>query len=284
MVRLFIVFILLFSFLYGDKLENKVDGDLLMKKIKSLINPATFAKDRAYIETIFSPKEDYFRADGGINSLKVIKTLKDNGILNLFFKKPRDIDITFKTQGEPQFFVKIMSDSLQNIGYYRYVTSESTLNQSEFIWKISLTSEYAADPLVLSQELKKSSCEIIDIIRENETNWVYVIDMKNAKLDAIALESAKEHKLKRSLYSYWVDVSKIGSLQITSSIRNDWYPYVAYYDKFLRLLRVEKIDEKTTNMLLNIGGDAYYIKISDIYTLKNIRDDLVLMPRAKKSE
>lgn len=85
MVRLFIVFILLFSSLHGDKLENKVDGDLLMKKIKSLINPATFAKDRAYIETIFSPKEDYFRADGGINSLKVIKTLKDNGILNLFF-------------------------------------------------------------------------------------------------------------------------------------------------------------------------------------------------------
>ncbi len=284
MVRIFFFFLLLFSFSYGDKLQSTVDGDLLIKKIKSLINPATFAKDRAYIDTIFSPKEDYFTSDGKINSLKVIKTLKENGILNLFFKKPRDINITFKTQGEPQFFVKIMSDSLQNVGYYRYVTSESTLSESEFVWKISLTSEYAADPLVLSQELKKSNCEIIDIIRENETDWAYVVDMKNARLDVSVLENAQEHRLKRSLYAYWVDVSKIDKLQISSSTRNDWYPYIAYYDKFLRLIRVEKIDEKTTNISLHSGQGTHYIKISDIYTLKNIKDDLVLMPTSKKSE
>ncbi|MDX9756167.1 MAG: hypothetical protein RBT52_01480 [Sulfurimonas sp.] len=284
MVRIFFFFLLLFSFSYGDKLQSTADGDLLIKKIKSLINPATFAKDRAYIDTIFSPKEDYFTSDGKVNSLKVIKTLKENGILNLFFKKPRDINITFKTQGEPQFFVKIMSDSLQNVGYYRYVTSESTLSESEFVWKISLTSEYAADPLVLSQELKKSNCEIIDIIRENETDWAYVVDMKNARLDVSVLENAQEHRLKRSLYAYWVDVSKIDKLQISSSARNDWYPYIAYYDKFLRLVRVEKIDEKTTNILLHSGQGTHYIKISDIYTLKNIKDDLVLMPTSKKSE
>ena len=284
MVKIFLFFLLFFSFSYGDKLDSKAAGELLTNKIKSLINPATFAKDRAYIDTIFSPKEDYFTSDGKVNSLKVIKTLKENGILNLFFKKPRDINITFKTQGEPQFFVKIMSDSLQNVGYYRYVTSESTLSESEFVWKISLTSEYAADPLVLSQELKKSNCEIIDIIRENETDWAYVVDMKNARLDVSVLENAQEHRLKRSLYAYWVDASKVDKLQISSSARNDWYPYIAYYDKFLRLIRVEKIDEKTTNISLHSGQDTHYIKISDIYTLKNIKDDLVLMPTSKKSE
>jgi hypothetical protein len=284
MVKIFLSLLLSFSLSYGDKSDSKVDGELLMKKIKSLINPATFTKDRAYIETIFSPKEDYFRSDGKIDSLKVIKVLKENGILNLFFKKPRDIDITFKTQGVPQFFVKIMSDSLQNIGYYRYVTTESTLSDSEFVWKISLTSEYAADPLVLSQELKKSSCEIVDIIRENETNWVYIIDTKNAKLDVSVLENAQELRLKRSLYAYWINTSKVGSVQITSSIRNEWHPHIAYYDRFLRLLRVEKIDEKTTNITLNTGGDTHYIKISDIYNLKNIKEDLVLMPTSKKSE
>ncbi|OHE19682.1 MAG: hypothetical protein A2540_06115 [Sulfurimonas sp. RIFOXYD2_FULL_37_8] len=284
MVRFFFFLLLLFSFSYGDKLQSAADGDLLIKKIKSLISPSTFAKDRAYIDTIFSPKEDYFTSDGKINSLKVIKTLKENGVLNLFFKKPRDINITFKTQGEPQFFVKIMSDSLQNIGYYRYVTSESILSESEFIWKISLTSEYAADPLVLSQELKKSNCEIIDIIRENESDWAYIVDMKNARLDVSVLENTQEHRLKRSLYAYWVDVSKIDKLQISSSARNEWYPYIAYYDKFLRLIRVEKIDEKTTNISLHCGQGTHYIKISDIYTLKNIKDDLVLMPTSKKSE
>lgn len=198
MVKIFFLLVLFFSLSWGDKIGANIDGELLTKKIKSLINPATFSKDRAYIETIFSPKEDYFRSDGKVDSIKVIKTLKENGILNLFFKKPRDIDITFKTQGEPRLFVKIMSDSLQNIGYYRYVTSESTLNETEFAWKISLTSEYAADPLVLSQELKKSNCDIVDVARENETNWSYVIDMKNAKLDVAVLQHKEELRLKRS--------------------------------------------------------------------------------------
>jgi len=284
MVKYFLFFALFFSFSYADKLATAVDQELLTKKIKSLINPAAFTKDRAYIDVIFSPKEDYFTNDGRVNTIKVIQTLKDNGILNLFFKKPRDISITFKTEGEPQFFVKIMSDSLQNIGYYKYVTSESKLSESEFSWKISLTSEYAADPIILNQELKKSKCEIVDVIRENETDWAYVIDMKNAKLNVSKLEDAKEFRLKRSLYSYWIDVSTIDKLHISSSARNDWYPYIAYYDKFLRLLKVIKIDTKKANLTLEMGNDTHYIKISDIYTLKNIKDDLVLMPSAKKSD
>ncbi|MEK6658793.1 MAG: hypothetical protein AABY36_03825 [Campylobacterota bacterium] len=283
MVKYFLFFALFFSLSYADK-PTVVDNELLIKKIKNLINPSTFTKDRAYIDVIFSPKEDYFRSDGSVNTIKVIQTLKDNGILNLFFKKPRDISVTFKTGGEPQFFVKIMSDSLQNIGYYRYVTSESKLNESEFSWKISLTSEYAADPIILNQELKKSKCEVVDVIRENDTDWVYVIDMKNAKLDVSVLEDAKEFRLKRSLYSYWIDVSKINNIHISSSARNDWYPYIAYYDKSLRLLKVTKIDTKKTNLTLEMGAGTHYIKISDIYTLKNIKDDLVLMPTTKKSD
>lgn len=275
MVRIFLLFSLLLSFLNAE--------DLLIQKIKSLINPATFVKDRAYIDVIFSPKEDFYTKDGRVDSIKVVRTLKENGILNLFFKKPRDINISFKTKGEPLFFIKIMGDSLQNIGYYRYVTKESSFSDEEFVWKINLTSEYAADPIILAQELGKSECEIVDVIRENETDWTYIIDMKNAKLDAPTLEGEVEHKLKRSLYAYWLDVSKIENIEIESSARNDWYPYIAFYDKSLKLLRVMKIDSKKTSLILEMKEDTHYIKISDIYTLKNIKDDLVLKPTAKKN-
>lgn len=274
MVKIFLLFTLLVSFSSAE--------DLLIKKIQNLINPATFAKDRAYIDTIFSPKKDFYEDDGSVNSIKVIKTLKDNGILNLFFKKPRDINISFKTKGAPLLFIKIMSDSLQNIGYYKYITKESNLNDSEFTWKINLISEYAADPIILSQELKKSNCKIIDVIKENDSDWTYVVDMKNAELDVIKLENGVEFKLKRSLYAYWIDVLNIEKIEISSSSRNDWYPYIAYYDKSLKLVKVSKIDTKKTNITLEIKEDTHYIKISDIYTLKNIKDDLVLSPTAKK--
>jgi len=275
MVKALLLSIFLASFLNAQ--------DLLIEKIRTLINPNTFAKDRAYIDVVFSPREDFYTKDGRIDSIKVIKTLKDNGILNLFFKKPRDIDISFKTKGEPLFFIKIMGDSLQNIGYYRYVTKESNFNSDEFVWKINLTSEYAADPIILSQELKKSNCEIVDVIRDNETDWTYVIDMQNAKLNISELEGGVEFRLKRSLYAYWLDVSKVQTVQVLSSARNDWYPYIAFYDKSLKLLRVMKIDTKKSNIFLDMKEDTHYIKISDIYSLKNIKDDLVLKPTAKKN-
>jgi len=282
MVKLLLVFALLFSSAAAAKSKEKNQDDLVIEKVKSLISPATFAKDKEFINIIFSPREDYYLLSGRVDSVKVIQTLKENGILNLFFQTPRETNINFKTEGVPLFFVKIMSDSLRNIGYYRYVTKESLYNDSKFTWTISMISEYATDPLILSQELKKSNCEIIDVVRESQTDWSYVIDMKNAKLNVSALEDSEEFRLKRSLYSYWLDVSKIDKIEITSSYRNDWYPYIAYYDKSLKLLRVIKIDEKRSHITLNMRENTHYIKISDIYSLKNIKDDLVLKPTAKK--
>lgn len=256
--------------------------DLLMQKIQNLVNPKTYAKDKAFIETIFSPKSAYYTQDGRVDSIKVIKTLKDNGVLNLFFKTPREMNISFKAQGAPLLFIKIMSDTLQNVGYYKYMTKESSFENPEFVWKINLTSEYAADPIILAQELEKNNCKIVDVVRENESDWSYVIDMQKAKLDVAALEGGVEVSLKRSLYAYWLDVSKIGTLDIVSSIRNEWYPYIAFYDKSLNLLNVMKMDTKKTNITLEISKETHYIKISDIYTLKNIKDDLVLTPLWRK--
>ena len=284
MVKKLLVCLLLFSFSYGDETEKIDKKDLLTQKIKSLVDTKVFVRYKSYIDIIFSQKEDYFTNDGRVDSVKVIQTLKENGILNLFFKKPCEVNISFKTEGTPLFFVKIMSDTLRNIGYYRYVTEESNLKNLEFTWKINLTSEYAADPLILSKELNKSGCKIVDVIRESATNWTYIIDMKNARLNTKILEEDVELKLKRSLYSYWLDVSKIKKLQISSSYRNNWYPYIAYYDKSLNLLRVIKRDAKRRRITLDMKENTHYVKISDIYTLKNIKDALILIPIGTREE
>ena len=275
MVKLLLALLLSLSFVYAQ--ETQDEEEILFQKIKTFVSPKVFKKDRAYLEIIFSPKEDYLK-EGRVDSVKVIKTLKENGILNLFFKKPKELNISFKTTGNSLFFIKIMSDTLRNIGYYRYVTKESNLDNNEFTWKISLTSEYATDPVVLSRELEKNFCVILDVIRKNPTDWTYVIDMQNAKLNTKVLYVDEKVKLKRSLYAYWIDVSNIKKLKITSSYRNSWYPYIAYYDEDLKLLRVIKRDRKRTSITLNMKENTHYLKISDIYTLKNIKDSLVLTP------
>jgi hypothetical protein len=158
------------------------------------------------------------------------------------------------------------------------VTEESNLNSSEFTWTINLTSEYATDPLILQQELSKSGCNIVDIYRNSPTDWTYIVDMRDGELNVETLVDGMEVKLKRSLYAKWINVSQVKKLLITSSPRNSWYPYIALYDSSLHLLKVIKRDSKRSNISLKFKDNVHYIKISDIYTLKNIRDDLVLTP------
>lgn len=270
-------FFAIFVFLTLSLADEVKELDPLTEKIQTFIEPQIYKHNRAYIDILFSPVSDYYAGER-VDAVKVIQTLKDNGLLNLFFKKPSELTLHFKTSGSPLFFVKIMSDTLRNIGYYKYVTQESNLNNSEFTWTINLTSEYATDPLILQQELYKSGCNIIDIHRNSPLDWTYVVDMRDGKLNVETLEDGFEIKLKRSLYAKWINVSQVKKLSITSSRRNSWYPYIALYDSSLHLLKVIKKDTRKSKVILNFDDNVHYVKISDIYTLKNIRDDLILTP------
>lgn len=281
MVKIFLSFILFFASLLADEYVPENKEEMLTQKIKSFIDINLYESNKEFINIIFSPQSDFYVNDR-VDPVKVASTLKDNGLLKLYFQTPQELNLHFKTSGSPLFFVKLMSDSLRNIGYYRYVTRASNLNSSEFTWSISLNSEYATDPLVLQKELRKSGCNIIDIIRDSPTEWTYVVDMASGFLNIPILEDEQEFKLKRSLYAHWLNVSKIDELRIVSSPRNNWYPYIAYYDSSLHLLQVIKHDSKEYELSLDIPKFAKYIKVSDIYTLKNIKDEISLYPQGSR--
>jgi len=282
MVKFFLLIALLFQVSYADEIEVEVElENPLDTKIKIFLDTETYSENREFIDLIFDPREAFYK-NQRVDAVKVVQTLKENGLLKLFFETPQELKLNFKTSGAPLFFVKIMGDTLRNIGYYRYVTTASNLDASEFTWNISLTSEYATDPLVLEKELAKSGCKIIDIERNSKYEWTYVIDMARGYLNLKTLESEHEVRLKRSHYAHWLNVSKIKELQITSSSRNRWYPYIAYYDPSLHLLKVLKEDSIRYKIDLAIPQNAKYMKISDLYTLKNVRDELILLPSTSK--
>ncbi|MFA6195900.1 MAG: hypothetical protein WC656_04575 [Sulfurimonas sp.] len=275
MVKILSLFLLLYTFAMAKEVNQ--EDIVLTQKIKTFIKESVYEQNRAFIDIIFTPSSNFYVKDK-VDVVKVAQTLKDNGLLSLFFKEPQELKLTFKTTGSPQFFVKIMSDSLRNMGYYKYVTTESTLSDSEFAWGITLSSEYATDPVILQKELSKSGCKIVDIHKNSVTNWEYVIDISSGSLDIETLKSATEFELKRALYAHWLNVSGVKNLKVTSSSSNNWYPYIAYYDASLHLLEVIKKDEKTNSIVLEIPKLAKYVKISDLYTLKNIKDNLLLLP------
>jgi hypothetical protein len=272
MVKPFFLFFFLVVALQATQLQ-----ELINKKVQTVLDNKTYMQNKPFIDILLTPPEKFMKQDR-VDVVKIVATLKENGLLELFYKQPQKMQYSFTTNGSVLFFVKIMGDALRNIGYYRFVTKSSSYDSNEFSWSVSITSEYAIDPLILQKELQKYGCEIIDISRQNSTKWSYAIDTSRAKLHVKALTASKEVKLKRSLEPYWFDVSQIQRLRIISKGRNRWYPSIAYYDPHLHLIKTVQRDKKSYDITVVIPKNAMYIKIADIYTMKNIKDTLVLQP------
>ena len=247
--------------------------DRLFDKIESLIGHDNYARNSAFIDIIFSPESDYY-VNGHIDVVKVVDRLNENGLMNLFFKSPRRLELTFSTNGRPLFFVKLMDETLHDMGYYRYITKESKLENDGFSWSISLVSEYATDPTLLRKELLERGCDIIDIERNSDEKWHYRIDMSQARLKLKPLESGDDITYKWLNSAKWLDISKVKKLTLWSLKGNNWYPYIAFYDSSLRLLKVYKRDLKTWQLVMSLPRDAVYVKITDLYSQKNIKDGL----------
>nr|MBC8238449.1 hypothetical protein [Candidatus Sulfurimonas ponti] len=132
------------------------------------------------------------------------------------------------------------------------------------------------------EELAKSGCSVIDVLKKKAGEWEYSINMSEAHLNIPSLVSGEEFILKRSLYAHWLNIATIQNLSIRSSFRDDWYPQISYYDQQLHLLKVLQKDKKTRSILLVMPKGARYIKISDMYTLKNVKDNLILKPSGSR--
>ncbi len=250
-------------------------------KIISFIGEESFARNQDYIHINFKNVNRFYTREN-VNVVKVVETLEGTGLLHLFFKDPQQYEMTFHSTGDPLFFVKLMGDTLRDIGYYRYVTKESKNDESGFEWKISLQAEYVTDPVLLRKELATRGCEIIDIVRVSATDWHYKIDTSKAHLKADRLTRGKTKQYKRLQYAKWLDVEHVKNISIKSHHSNSWYPYIACYDSSLRLLKVIKQDKKTKKIYLELPQQTRYIRVSDLYTVTNIRYGLVFSPSGKR--
>ena len=250
-------------------------------KIKSYIGEASFARNRDYIHIIFAKVNTFYKGEN-IDVVNVVETLEENGLLKLFFSAPQQYEMTFHTRGDPLYFVKLIGDTLRDIGYYRYVTKESKLDETGFEWRIALEAEYVTDPVLLRKELATRGCEIIDIVRVDATDWHYTIDMKDAHLKADALMLGEPKKYRRLQYAKWLDVSAVKNVDIKSHRANYWYPYIALYDRSLHLLKVIKVDSETKVYSVEFSDDVHYMRVSDLYTITNIRYGLEFKASGEK--
>lgn len=271
-------FFLFFLFLSNLLADDSTAQEFLMQRVRSFMSKERFEKDRVFVDKLFAASSDFLDANSTVDSMKVIGTLKANGLLELFFKKPQEMQVEFHMSDSAMFFAKTLSDSMRQLGYYRYATRESKLEKGVFRWTISLTSEYAPDPLLLARELAKNSVSIKDVNKASDTHWIYSIDMTNAMLDVLVLRKDESSRVKKSLHPIWVNVEHISKFRIISTSKNSWFPQLLLFDDKLQLVDSISYDVHKKEVVVDVPKRAKYMKISDVYTMKNIKDELILNP------
>lgn len=239
-----------------------------------------FAIHQKLISKIFQDRDSFYLADGRVDLLKVTQTLKNNGLLELFFSTPRELHINYKTESAPFVFTKMISDSLKALGYYYFMTQSARLDKGVYHWRIVYDAEYNLDPTIFIAEIEKRGGVVEDIRKNSATDWDYHIEVKEAKiLEAREIELNQRVELSRPVDDYWVAFTQPGRMKVTAGNFAIWHPYIVLYDKELNILKIYRHDEKKKSITIRVPDNARYSKITDIYSVNNIKNGLTIQFR-----
>ncbi|WP_456488377.1 hypothetical protein [Caminibacter pacificus] len=198
----------------------------------------------------------------------VILTLKENGLIDLFFDKPKIFETSFVFKdNNPELDTKILNETLKNLGYFYFYPSEIKTNGTYDI-TIEMNSGHFIDPLQFLREIKNFNCQIQNITKNDY--YTYTIDCSNADLNVTKLTDNVQN-LTNTQGEYWVDTNGYSKVVIKTSKYDKWYPYVVFYDKNLNILNI--ITSKNVQRIVKakIPDDCKYIKIRDNYSKENIK-------------
>ncbi len=268
------------AFLLIFLLIGTLNASLLFDKIENIIGKKQFQIHNKLIEVLFKDKTNFYITDNILNYSIVLQTLKDNGLLHLKFGEPKELKVEFKSNTDAIKTLKILNETLRGMGYHYYFTKESSLDKQSGIltWTIIFKTEYILDPFILVQELKSKACKISDVTRVTDDFWKYDIDVSFAKIkEAIKIDNNEKVIFQKPLRAYLIEVTNASKLQVISRNLNHWFPYIAFYNTHLNVLKVIKKNRIYKGYRTNVPRETKYIKITDLYTLINIKRGLSII-------
>ena len=265
MVKIALLTLVLLSSLGAYSLEKEIIG---------IMGKGDYHTKKGLISVLFKDKVSFLKGNG-TDLVKVTKTLKENKLLDLKLGNVTDIELTFAThQTQALLFIKIIKEVLASSGYSHTLTTKAMRDDSGFLWNIKLRSSAMIDPYLITHELEKRGAMVTDIKRYSKSKYRYNVDISDAYVKSIKITDEKELRLKKALNPYWIDVENARVITIISVAGNIWHPYVVFYDKELHAINNYTKERRSYNISLKVPRDAKYIKISDLYTLQNIKRGL----------
>ncbi|MGE4294962.1 MAG: hypothetical protein AB7E49_04590 [Campylobacterales bacterium] len=255
-------------------------ADAIDDKVRSLVDPKSYVVHQRLIDIIFRDRSAFFLDETRLDSVKVVTTLKENGLLDIFYRSgPRNLSATFRTHQSPPFFLKAIGDSLSELGYNFTLTSSMRQDGAFFEWQLAYRSDHAIDPALLAKRLSSYGILIEDISKE-EDRWFYTLTATAPMLpEATYLEADLQEPLTllNPMGEYWVDLNQTGGrVGVRRKTGGLWFPYAVFYDRDLRILRVMTHEQALRTLFVRVPENAAYLKITDNYTTENLKHGIQL--------
>lgn len=267
MVRLFFLFFFLVNYLFTNELEDRV---------RLYIGDVVYKINSNFIKKLFNNKDKFILNDGTLDSLSILKVLKNNGLLDMRLKNPQDIDITISTKSSPIFLTYSMNNILNSLGYIYFYISNSNKKLQDINITYTLRSEFNIDPVILSNEFLKRGYEIKNITKTNNVKWNYKINLVNSKiLNSITISQNQSIKTINVTGKYWImcECGNGGILHISTENKN-WRPKISLFDKNMNMINVIESDEVFSNYKLQLSSDTKFLLITDNYNPVNLRNGI----------
>lgn len=245
-----------------------------MKKLISLLLSISLWANTSFIKDLIGEekfKTYYELIKPILNEKDLIKTLEflqNNGLLNIFFKKPKNIHPTFILKNSnPILETKILYQTLNQLGYY-YFYPIKIVNKQNYIITLEINSKHFIDPLLFVKTIPQYGCNVTNIHKKE--SYTYIIDCKNAKLNVPKIIN-KSIKYINAKGIYFFNSNYFKKIRVSTSKYDNWYPYIVLFDKNLNILNIIANETHQKTIIINIPNECKYIKIKDNYSKKNIK-------------
>lgn len=241
-------------------------GDGVDESIENFVGKESFYTNQNFINRLFKEKQKFYTSEHHLDYHAILKTLKDNGLLDLVFKQPSEVRITFKAKTKPIFLIRMINNVLSSLGYSYFTISKAQYIQDQSILTFSLVTEHIVDPVVILNEFKKRGFISLLVKKETNFNWLYELEMQDwVIVGATILDHTTRVELKNISGEYWFAPKRAGNLEIMKKgNRVGWFPRIVLFDKNLQILEIITQETLVKSVGVNVTDQTAFVMVTDL--------------------
>lgn len=263
-MRVFLLVVMLVLGVWGDELSDS---------IKNIIGQEKFDSNQRLINRVLKNKKKFYTSNQQLNFYEIIKTLKDNNLINFPVDQAQDIRISFIAKAKPMLLIQATNNLFSSLGYTQFMIERAQYIQNETLLTYLLTSAQNIDPILMMEEFQKRGIVIKNIQVDENKDWLYGLVVQNFKIpNIIELKKSDNLKIENLSGEYWFLINDTGRVKISRTDSSEkWNPRIVLYDKDFEVLNVLTYENLVKSVEVKTNKQTAYVMVTDLNDPSRLR-------------